>query len=141
NPGFAADMATQAELDAETSARTAADLLLVPLTQKGAANGVASLDSSGHVPTGQLPIDVMEYQGAWNASINSPTLADGTGNTGDTYRVSTGGTRNLGSGAITFAAGDFIVYSGTVWQRVSGSNAVSSVAGRTGDVVLAEADI
>lgn len=39
----------------ETAARVAADALLVPLTQKGAASGVASLDSGGKVPSGQLP--------------------------------------------------------------------------------------
>ncbi len=55
NPGFAVDMATQAELDAETAARIAADALLIPLTQKAAASGVASLDAGTKVPVGQIP--------------------------------------------------------------------------------------
>lgn len=41
-----------------------ADALYVPLSQKGAANGVATLDGSGLVPSSQLPSyvdDVLEY--------------------------------------------------------------------------------
>jgi hypothetical protein len=73
NPGFAADMATQAELDAEAAtrladdtaldgditaeagARAAADALLIPLSQKGAASGVATLDAGTLVPVAQVP--------------------------------------------------------------------------------------
>lgn len=49
---------TQMQIDiaAETSARQAADALLIPLTQKGAASGVATLGSDGKVPTSQLPV-------------------------------------------------------------------------------------
>jgi hypothetical protein len=39
----------------EATARANADALLIPLTQKAAANGVASLDGSGLIPTAQLP--------------------------------------------------------------------------------------
>lgn len=38
---------------------SAADLSAVPLAQKGAANGVASLDSAGYVPISQLPAGTM----------------------------------------------------------------------------------
>lgn len=55
SPSFAADMATQTELDAEAAARVAADALLIPLTQKGAASGVATLDGGSKVPASQLP--------------------------------------------------------------------------------------
>lgn len=86
-------------------------------SEKGAANGVASLDAGGKIPAAQLPNSVMEYQGSWNASTNSPTLADGTGNAGDVYRVSVAGTQNLGAGNISFEIGDLVIYNGTVWQR------------------------
>lgn len=46
----------QADIAAETSAREAADALLIPLTQKGAASGVATLGSDGKVPYAQLPV-------------------------------------------------------------------------------------
>jgi hypothetical protein len=55
NPGFAVDMATQAELDAEATARASADALLIPLTQKGAADGVATLGVDSKIPSAQLP--------------------------------------------------------------------------------------
>ncbi len=108
---------------------------------KGAANGYASLDGGGKVPVSQLPNSIMEYQGTWNASTNTPTLADGTGNTGDVYRVSVAGTRNLGSGSITFDVSDYCIYNGSSWEKADTTDAVSSVAGKTGAVTLAESDI
>jgi hypothetical protein len=111
-------------------------------SEKGNANGYASLDSGGKVPIGQLPSSIMEYQGVWNASTNTPTLADGTGSPGDVYRVSVAGARNLGSGSISFAVGDYCVMnSSNVWEKSDTTDAVSSVAGRTGDITLTVADI
>lgn len=109
-------------------------------TEKGAANGVATLDSGGKVPVTQLPNSVMEFQGAWNASTNTPTLADGTGNTGDVYRVSVAGTINLGSGSQTFDVGDFAIYNGSIWQWSGGSDSVQSVFGRQGIVTAQPGD-
>jgi len=110
-------------------------------SEKGNANGYASLDGGGKVPITQLPSSIMEYQGTWNASTNTPTLADGTGSTGDVYRVSVGAARNLGSGSITFDVGDYCIYNGTIWQKSDTTDAVSSVAGRTGDVTLTSSDV
>jgi hypothetical protein len=42
------------------------------------------------------------YQGVYNASTNTPTLADGVGTKGYYYVVSVAGTQNLGSGPIDF---------------------------------------
>ena len=113
----------------------------IPLTQKGANNGVATLDAGGKVPVTQLPNSVMEYLGAWDASSNTPTLADGIGNAGDVYRVSVAGTQNLGSGPQTFDVGDFVIYNGTIWQWSGGSDAVVSVNGQQGIVTLDSDDI
>ena len=110
-------------------------------SEKGQNNGYASLDSGGKVPAAQLPNSIMDYKGTWDASTNTPTLADGTGNAGDVYICSVGGTVNSGAGAITFAAGDWVVYSGSVWQKSINSNAVASVNGQTGAVVLYTDDI
>lgn len=124
---------------AEATARADADELLIPLTQKGAALGVASLDGAGKVPFSQLPASIFEYKGTWNASTNSPTLADGTGTAGWLYRVTVAGSRNLGSGSITFAVGDYVIHNGTTWEKADTTDAVSSVNGRQGDVTgLAE---
>jgi len=108
---------------------------------KGAANGYASLDSAGKVPVTQLPSSVMEYQGTYNATTNTPTLTDGVGSAGDVYRVSVAGSRNFGSGSISLRVGDYIIYSGTVWQKSATTDAVASVAGKTGDVSLVVADV
>lgn len=52
----AAEATARAAADtAEAAARVAADALLIPLTQRGAASGVATLDGSSKVPTAQLP--------------------------------------------------------------------------------------
>lgn len=106
----------------------------------GLANGVATLDSGGKIPASQLPSSVMEYKGTWNASTNTPTLADGTGDNGDVYLVNVAGSQNLGSGTISFAVGDWVVYNGTIWQKSLNSNAVSSVFGRTGTITAQEGD-
>jgi len=108
---------------------------------KGIANGYASLDSGGKVPVTQLPSSLMEYKGTWDASTNTPTLADGIGDNGDIYVASPGGTQNLGSGNITFATGDWVIYNGSVWQKSINSDAVQSVNSFTGAVTLDTDDI
>jgi hypothetical protein len=110
-------------------------------SNKGAANGYASLDANGRIPVAQLSTSVMEYQGSYNPSTNSPTLADGTGSAGDVYRVSVAASRNLGSGSISFEIGDLVIYNGSVWQKADTTDAVTTVAGRTGDITLTVADI
>lgn len=111
------------------------------LSEKGAANGVATLDGTSRIPIAQLPTSVVEYKGAWNASTNTPTLADGVGDNGDLYRVSVAGTQNLGSGSFTYGVGDAIIYNGTIWQRIPANDAVTSVNSQSGVVVLDTDDI
>jgi hypothetical protein len=110
-------------------------------SEKGAANGVATLDASSKLPTSQLPVSATEYKGAWNASTNSPSLVDGTGTSGDMYRVSASGSQDLGSGAQSFVAGDAIIYDGSTWQKIPGDDQVLSVNGATGAVSLDTDDI
>ena len=101
---------------------------------KGAANGLAELDATGKVPASQLSVSAMEYKGTWDASTNTPTLADGVGNTGDVYNTSVAGTQDLGSGNITFNIGDWVIYNGLVWEKSSNTSEVQSVFRRTGAV-------
>lgn len=113
----------------------------IPTTQKGAANGVASLDSNGQVPLSQLPpLGELNYQGTWNASTNTPTLTSSVGTKGYYYVVSVAGTTNL-NGITDWQIGDWAVYSGTAWQKVDNTDAVTSVNGQTGTVVLTAADV
>lgn len=109
--------------------------------QKAVADGLATLDSGGKIPASQLPSSVMSFLGNWNAAANTPALVDGIGDAGDVYRVSVAGTQNLGSGSQTFAIGDWVMYSGSVWQLSKNSDAVASVNGFTGIVVLDTDDI
>ena len=114
----------------------------IPLTQKGAASGVVPLNSSTKIDPIYLPAGAINYLGTWNATTNTPTLADGTGSAGDQYLVAVGGTQNLGSGSITFDVGDGVLYNGTIWQRVAGLGAgVTSFNTRTGAVTLTSGDV
>jgi hypothetical protein len=93
------------------------------------ANGVPRLDVNGKILVSQLPNSVMEYKGVWNAATNTPTLANGTGNQGDVYLCNVAGTVDFGAGPIAFVVGDQVIYSGSIWQRASGSTGtVTSVA-------------
>jgi len=110
------------------------------ISSKAVANGLASLDAAGKVPSNQLPNSILEYMGTWNASTNTPTLADGTvANAGNVYRVSDAGTQDLGSGSITFVVGDYVIcnHLGT-WEKSDTTDAVASVDGRTGTVTLSD---
>lgn len=101
------------------------------------SNGIPQLDVNGKILVSQLPNSVMEYLGTWNAATNTPTLVNGTGNAGDVYLCNVAGTVNFGAGPITFGVGDQVIYSGTIWQKASGSTGtVTSVAiTETGDAL------
>lgn len=109
----------------------------------GASNGFATLDPAGKLKTAQLPSSVVQFVGVWDASTNTPTLADGTGVVGAIYIVSTGGTQNLGSGNQTFVAGDWVAYEqSTQWKLIhAGADAVRQVNGFSGIVNLTTTDI
>lgn len=139
-----ADSITDAITDVAPSQNAVFDALALKISssEKGANNGVATLDAGGKIPVSQLPNSVMEYQGNWNASTNSPSLADGVGSIGDVYKVEVAGSQDLGSGSISFAVGDWVVYNASgVWEKSTNSNAVVSVNGQTGIVVLTKSDV
>jgi hypothetical protein len=113
------------------------------ITDKGLANGVATLDGSGKVPISELPsavLGTLSYQGTWNASTNTPTLASGVGTKGYYYVVSVAGSTNL-DGITDWKVGDWAVYNGTAWQKVDNTDSVTSVNGYTGAVVLSYTDV
>jgi hypothetical protein len=76
------------------------------------------------------------FKGTWNASTNTPTLVNGTGTTGWQYAVSVSGTQDLGAGSIAFSAGDFVIYNGTVWQRIPAST-IAEAGTLTGSTINA----
>lgn len=122
---------------------TAISIASSAITDKGLANGLATLDSGGTVPLSQIPASIqggVSYQGTWNASTNTPTLTSGVGTKGYYYVVSVAGSTNL-DGVTTWNVGDWAIYSGTAWQKVDNTDAVTSVNGFTGTVVLTNTDI
>jgi hypothetical protein len=82
----------------------------------------------------------LSYQGTWNASTNTPTLASGVGTNGYYYITATAGSTNL-DGITDWQIGDWLMFNGTVWQKIDQSNLVTSVAGRTGAITLTTADV
>ena len=80
----------------------------------------------------------VNYKGTWDASTNNPPLSNPpvASTKGDYYVVSTAGTQF----SISFAVGDWIISSGTAWEKVDLTDAVSSVFGRTGAVVGVSTD-
>jgi hypothetical protein len=115
----------------------------VATATKGVANGVASLDGSGTVPVSQLPAAVLgalNYQGTWNASTNMPTLTSSVGTKGYYYVVNVAGSTNL-NGITDWKVGDWAVFNGSEWQKIDNTDAVTSVNGYTGTVVLTNTDI
>lgn len=80
------------------------------------------------------------YQGVWNATTNSPSLASGTGTQGFYYVVSVAGSTNL-DGVTDWKVGDWAIFNGTAWEKVDNTDAVSSVNGFIGAVNLTTADI
>lgn len=99
------------------------------LTTNGTTTSWASIAGGG-----------LSYQGTWNASTNSPTLASGTGTNGYYYIVATAGSTNL-NGITDWQIGDWLLFNGSVWQKIDQTNLVTSVNGDTGAVTLTYTDV
>lgn len=110
------------------------------VANKGVANGYASLDGTGKVPSAQLPAAVfgaLAYQGVWNANTNTPTIpAASSANKGYYYKVTTAGTTTI-DGESDWKAGDWIVSNGTSWDKADHTDQVMSVAGLVGTISAA----
>ena len=109
--------------------------------EMGVAGGVATLDENGKVPTSQLPDSVLgnvKYMGTWDASTNTPELADGDEeDNGHYYIVTVAGTQF----GYDFDPGDWVINSKGTWTKVDNVDAVKSVNGKSGIVELVIEDI
>jgi hypothetical protein len=85
-------------------------------------------------------VGTLNYQGTWNASTNTPTLTSSVGVAGYYYVVDVAGTTNL-NGITDWQVGDWVIFNGTIWQKVDQTNTVSSVNGQTGAVSLTYSDV
>ena len=68
----------------------------------------------------------LSYQGTWNATTNTPTLASSTGTSGYYYIVATAGSTNL-NGITDWQVGDWLVFNGSVWQKIDQSETLQFV--------------
>ena len=104
----------------------------IPLSQKGVASGVASLDSSGKILSSQIPdLAITHYLGAVNSEAEMLALV---GDAGDWVIREDSGTVWIVTGEPTSSIGS--------WTQMSYPPApVSSVAGKIGDVTLDNFDV
>ena len=82
----------------------------------------------------------VEYQGTWNAATNNPFLQSSVGVQGHYYVVNVAGNTNL-NGITDWQLGDWAIYNGSAWEKVDNTDAVVSVNGYTGAVVLTSSDV
>jgi len=85
-------------------------------------------------------IGAVTYKGTWDANANSPALTSSVGTQGDYYVVNVAGTTNL-NGITDWQIGDWAIFNGSVWQKVDNTDAVTSVNGQVGTVVLTAANV
>ncbi len=126
-----------------SGARTSLGLGTSAVLDAAVALGTATLDAGGTVPLSQIPASIqggLNYQGTWNASTNTPTLTSSVGSKGHYYAVSVAGSTNL-NGITDWNIGDLAVYDGTAWQKIDNTDAVTSVNGFTGSVVLTTTNV
>jgi len=94
------------------------------LTTNGTSTSWASIAGGG-----------LSYQGTWNASTNTPTLASSTGTSGYYYIVSVAGSTNL-NGVTDWGVGDWAIYNGTAWQKIDQSETLQFVTSADGSVTV-----
>ena len=105
--------------------------LKVNNSEKGVANGVATLDVNGKVVLTQIPDSVLgqlEYMGTWNFATLPTSTQKGQ------YWIA----NTSGNG---YVVGDWAVWNGATFDKVDNTDAVATVAGRTGNVVLTKTDV
>ena len=113
----------------------------VPTSQKGAANGVATLDANSKIPSAQLPAiaitDVFVVADITARDALTVGSGDGEVQEGDVAVVT-----DASDDPAVDAGGASYIYTGSAWQRLLvPTDAVLSVNGATGVVVLTAADL
>ncbi len=127
---------SQAVLDALASLQTQINNLIPSQT----GNAGKFLTTNGSALSWADVAGGLDYQGTWNASTNTPSLASGVGTNGYYYVVSVDGSTNL-DGITDWKAGDWLLFNGTVWQKIDQSWAIAgandnitSMTGITGGI-------
>ena len=113
----------------------------VDIPYDNSVSGLTATETQSAIDEIQLTIDSLPnpivYKGVYNATTNTPALSNtDTDVTGFLYQVNVAGTQNFGAGNISFEVGDKVVNDGSAWQKWDMTDAVASVNGLTGIVVL-----
>ena len=104
------------------------------------AGNYAHLNANGKVPLEEIDDSLLgnlQFQGLWDAKTNSPELPLNPTINGQYWIVSESGDR-FGT---DFNVGDWIVATNGAWRKVDNTDAVISVNGKIGKVVLTSEDI
>jgi len=121
---------------------TASDVSAIPTSDKGAANGVATLDASGKIPSSQIPgglDEILEYD--WLNAAQRATNSFGVSTTSTNYFPTTGTL-----GVLYYSKGANLLYrwSGSAYIELGAANGTLPIAsGGTGatDAATARANL
>jgi len=127
---------SQSVLDTLASLQTQINNLIP--SQSG--NSGKFLTTNGSTLSWGSAVGGLSYQGTWNASTNTPTLASSVGTNGYYYVVDVAGSTNL-NGITDWKAGDWLIFNGSTWQKIDQSWAIAgandnitSMTGVTGGI-------
>ena len=104
------------------------------------AGNYAHLNENGKIPLEELDDSLLgnlQFQGIWDAKNNNPQLPLVPSKKGQYWVVSQGGERF----GLSFETGDWIIATDNSWQKIDNSDAVTSVNGKLGNVILTSEDI
>lgn len=122
---------SQSVLDTLASLQTQINNLIPSQT----GNAGKFLTTNGSVLSWAAVAGGLSYQGTWNASTNTPTLASGVGTNGYYYIVATAGSTNL-DGITDWQVGDWLMFNGTVWQKIDQSDVIQTIASADSSVTV-----
>ncbi|WMC09496.1 pyocin knob domain-containing protein [Oceanimonas pelagia] len=83
------------------------------------------------------------WRGGWDASAGNYPTPSMSPETADYYRITVPGTMTGTQGSLTVEAGDYLHWDiqQDIWFKIDATDAVNSVNGKTGAVVLSKADV
>jgi hypothetical protein len=122
---------SQSVLDTLASLQTQIDNLIPSQT----GNSGKFLTTNGTSTSWASVAGGLSYQGTWNATTNTPTLASSTGTNGYYYIVATAGSTNL-NGITDWQVGDWLLFNGSVWQKIDQSEVLQSITSTDGSVTV-----
>lgn len=100
------------------------------------AGNVVALEANGKISTSLLPGilgGTLTYEGTWDATNNTPALPDATTSNGSYFIVSNNGVYQ----GVEYHAGDWIISSGSQWEKIDNTDSITSVFGQTGNIEAA----